>query len=645
MPLPRKELCTTRPDAGGDQPKPVTAQNDTTLAEVVGRISELLQRGAPWEACDLFREHIPHYPNDAMLLYYGALAHARSGAGVQAQGLLDQAQTLARDHPAVLADILSLRGRLWKDRLLSARDSDSAMEMAARARTEYLAAYTLLQQPFAGINAASLSLILGDAGTARRLAGELIARLAQPADSGHAAGFWDLATEAEARLLLGQMSEARQCYSAAAALAGADDGSIATLRRQLKLLARVLPGAADMLEVLPAPTVLACAGNMLDTPDRKTPRFPASLVPAVAAAMRERLKRLHRPIIFTSAACGADLLWIEAALEFGAEVNIVLPFNRDDFVRTSVAAGGEDWIRRFDLALLNATRVIPATQESYLGDDVLFEHAALMLEGLAALRARQLETAPQMLCVMDAEAAGLVGGTRDSFERWSKRFGPPQVIDLRQLRADSGVDSGGTGAVRQTARPPVAAATTGEAAAATSRRTLKTLLFADVAGYSRLRDAHVPLFQERFWQMVSENLAALKVAPLLANSWGDAIYLVFESPDAGADFALALVASMKKIDWSATGLQGHNQIRIALHTGAVFCGYDPIIARDNYFGSNVTRAARIEPITAQGMIYASEDFAATLAATGRQDFLLEYIGEKELAKGYGRSRIYRVDRN
>lgn len=101
---------------------------------------------------------------------------------------------------------------------------------------------------------------------------------------------------------------------------------------------------------------------------------------------------------------------------------------------------------------------------------------------------------------------------------------------------------------------------------------------------------------------------------------------------------------MQKANWVEAGLQANSQIRIALHTGAVFCGFDPIIGRDNYFGSNVTRAARIEPITAQGMVYTSEDFAATLAATGRDDFLLEYIGEMELAKGYGRSRIYRLDR-
>jgi hypothetical protein len=43
-------------------------------------------------------------------------------------------------------------------------------------------------------------------------------------------------------------------------------------------------------------------------------------------------------------------------------------------------------------------------------------------------------------------------------------------------------------------------------------------------------------------------------------------------------------------------------------------------------------------------VYASEAFAATLAAGGSYDFLLEYIGTLQLAKAYGESRIYRLDR-
>jgi class 3 adenylate cyclase len=119
---------------------------------------------------------------------------------------------------------------------------------------------------------------------------------------------------------------------------------------------------------------------------------------------------------------------------------------------------------------------------------------------------------------------------------------------------------------------------------------------------------------------------------------------VFDAPDSAAEFALRLLASVREVDWTAAGLSDSSQIRVALHAGPVFSGFDPIMGHDNYFGSSVTRAARIEPVTPPGMAYASEAFAATLAAGGRGNFLLEYVGSLPLAKGYGESRIYRLDR-
>ncbi len=625
-----------------------TAQADpfSQPREARERIRKHLAEGAPWVACDAFRDAVAQYSDDAELFYWGALAHARAGAAQQAHALLDRAQSLVANDPVLLTEILSLRGRLWKDRLHRTQDATTPRESAARARDEYLAAYALQHAPYPGINAASLSLLLGDRAAAEALAREISARLAAQTAP---LTCWDHATSGEAALLLGELDRAHDSYTAAYAGAPADAGSIASMRRQVRLLARVMPEAAGILEVVPAPAVTAFAGHLIDAPDRSIPRFPAALEPAVAAAIRHRLAEMHRPIVYTSAACGADLILIEAALDMGAEVNVLLPFNRDDFVRTSVAVGGNGWTQRFDAALARATRVISTTQESHLGDDVLFEHAAMLVEGLAVLRAAQLETTPALLCVLDAGGDGRVGGTRRSYERWKARFGAPDVIDLSGLRGNFGL--GAQPAVAPSAaaasRPgPTVSLVGGDTGglAARPRRTLKTLLFADFAGYSRLHAAYAPLFQGTFWEIVAAQFAASPVKPVMTNSWGDAIYAVFDAPDAGAEFALRLLASMREVDWTAAGLSDSSQIRIALHAGPVFCGFDPIMGRDNYFGSSVTKTARIEPVTPPGMAYASEAFAATLAATGPDAFVLEYIGELPLAKGYGESRIYRLDR-
>jgi class 3 adenylate cyclase len=582
-----------------------------------------------------------------MLLYWGALAHARSGASKRAHALLDQAQAAsdARDH---LADILSLRGRLWKDAYQRAPDHAEAKTMAAHARQEYLAAYGLRHDVYPGINAATLSLLLGDRAAALTLAQEIVARL-----TGHASPrtFWDHATVGEAQLVLGHFDQAVQSYASAYAQVAGDAGSVATMRRQLQLLARVIPEATDALRHLPAPDIIAFAGHMIDAPDRALPRFPAALVPAVRAEMRDHVARLNTPIIYTSAACGADLIFIEVALEAGAEVNVVLPFDREDFVRTSVAVGGDDWVERFDAALSRATRVIMATDEHYLGDDVLFEQAAMLLEGLSILRGAQLQTIPSLYCVIDAASPGRVGGTQSSFERWKSHVGPPQVLDLGKMRTKAAL--GGPAVMRVAQRPAEEATPSlpqppaGQSApivATRPQRSLKTLLFADFTGFSRVHDAVAPFFQESFWKIAAAQIAASPVKPLLASTWGDALYVVFDAPRNSAAFALSFLENMLEVDWAALGLSEASPIRIALHAGPVFCGFDPIIGRDNYFGSSVTKAARIEPVTPPGMVYASEAFAATLAATGCDEFSLEYIGRMALAKGYGESRIYRLDR-
>ena len=152
------------------------------------------------------------------------------------------------------------------------------------------------------------------------------------------------------------------------------------------------------------------------------------------------------------------------------------------------------------------------------------------------------------------------------------------------------------------------------------------------------------LFQARFWKIAAAQIEASAVKPLMANTWGDALYVVFESAQDAAEFALQFLARMHDVDWTAAGLSDTSEIRIALHAGPVFCGFDPIMGRDNYFGSSVTKAARIEPVTPPGTVYASEAFAATLAATGQFPYALEYVGLLPLAKGYGESRIYRLER-
>jgi class 3 adenylate cyclase len=594
-----------------------------------------LDRGAPWDACDAFREAIAEPRDDGELLYYGALAHARAGATRVAHALLDKAE--AAPHPdALLADILSLRGRLLKDAFHRAPERAGAASLLARARDEYLRAYGFAHDPHPGINAAALTLLLGEREAARALAREMRGAIAMR----NPASAWDVASDAEAQLLLGDIDAAARSYAAACTLAGGNAGMVGTMRRQVRLLARAVPQAQTLLPILRVPDVVAFAGHMIDTDPAAPPRFPASLVAAVRAALDRHLAGCHRPLAFASAACGADLLFIEAALACDCEVNVVLPFHRDDFIRTSVAPGGADWVPRFDAALARASRVILATEENHLGDDSLFEQAAALVEGLSKLRAAPLETSPSMLCVIDHQSDGGIGGTRAAYERWRRTLGEPDVIDLRALRGEASPSYDSAHSRKGSPR----ASDDGARAVEHPPRSWKSMMFADFAGFSRVQDTFAPRFHEYFLKIAAAQIADASVKPLDAKTWGDGLYVVFDAPDHAAEFALGFLERTLDVDWTDAGLPSSSRIRIALHAGPVFRGFDPVMGRDDFFGSSVTRAARIEPVTQPGNVYASEAFAATLASSSQQGFALEYVGRLLLAKGYGESTLYRLDR-
>jgi class 3 adenylate cyclase len=171
------------------------------------------------------------------------------------------------------------------------------------------------------------------------------------------------------------------------------------------------------------------------------------------------------------------------------------------------------------------------------------------------------------------------------------------------------------------------------------------MLFADMVGYSKLREHETPQFFVHFLGAIESAMAAARARPAFGNTWGDGLYLVFEGADEGADFALQLRDAIARIDWRGAGLPADMNIRIGMHTGPVFRTRDPIIKQENFFGSHVTRAARIEPVAAPGSVYVSEQTAAALAASGAPAFACDYLGPMMLAKQYGSGRIYRLRRS
>jgi class 3 adenylate cyclase len=594
--------------------------------------------GSPALGFDILSEARTLFPADPELRYLSALALAKGGSSGQAARLLRD--LMSEDNIGSLRpDVLSLAGRVAKDRWARLPVGRQRDEVGAQARLCYLQAFESSRDHFPGINAATMSVLTGQKDDGRRIAAQVRTLCQAVIDRGAEADLWAFASLGEACLLLGDDAAASAAYRRAHALAGNRHGDIASMRRQARLLLAFLPTAKTVLEILQMPRVAVLTGHMIDAPGRATPRFPAHLENAVAVAIEETLAHHNVGFGFCSAACGADILFAEQLLAGGGHVEIVLPFSREDFIRTSVAFAGSRWVERFDRLLERAAAVTYCVEENHLGDDVLFAHAAELTAGMAMLRTEQLESEALMLAVAEPGGETQPGGTLDNVQRWKRHGRNAQLIDLASLRATAGsapIAVPDPGGVLPQPNQPQGLPWGG--------RKIMTMLFADMVGYSKLREHETPLFFVHFLGAVERELNACERRPAFGNTWGDGLYLVFDDVGQGADFALRLRDAIADFDWVGAGLPVGMNIRIGMHTGPVFRGRDPIIGQESFFGSHVTRAARIEPVAAEGSIYVSEQMAAALAARADGRFTCDYLGPLSFAKQYGSGRFYRLRR-
>jgi len=596
------------------------ALNDSASA-----ILAALDAGLNTEALDLARRAAPSEPDSDQTHYLGALASARMGAIGEAEKWLARIDRERLGDSAIAADFWSLAGRIAKERYSTAGDkTDAAARALARTAVDYYRrAFGIRRSAYPAVNAATMASLSGDALLARALAHEALSA------PGTADDHWQQASAGEARLILGEIDAARAHYAEAHRLAANRFGDIASMRRQLLLIGS--SAALGLLEAVPAPRVIAFSGHMIDHPARAAPRFPAELEPKVAAALGERLARLGPSVGYAQAACGSDILFLEAMQDAGMQTQVVLPCVQADFMQASVSIAGSGWCSRFERALARATRVVLATEEAFLGEQVLFEHTANLIQGMAFLRARELSTQPLLLTVCEPGSPAFTGGTSATTQIWTGTGGRVDNIDLAMLR----------GGAPQRAPDPGHAAVT-PAVTSAAQRSLKSMLFADISGFTRLPEQHTPGFAEMFLRIAKGVLDSLQHPAVDANTRGDGLFITFERPAQAAEFAVRLLEALDAVDWASFGLAPDTGVRIGLHTGPVYGVFDPVMSKTTFYGSHVNLAARLEPIVQPGHILATEAFAASLIAGGEGRFRCDYVGLMPLAKQFGEARLYRL---
>jgi class 3 adenylate cyclase len=170
------------------------------------------------------------------------------------------------------------------------------------------------------------------------------------------------------------------------------------------------------------------------------------------------------------------------------------------------------------------------------------------------------------------------------------------------------------------------------------------MLFGDIHGFSKLTDAQLPLFTDKIMGTLGEVARRHKQHIAFVNTWGDGIFVVFRDAGRAAACALDMQDAMSAIDLKAAGLPETLKLRLGGHLGPVYELNDPVTDRPNDYGAHVSRAARIEPITPEGCVYVTETFAAMLALHNADQFSCDYVGNTEMAKHYGRLRMFLLRR-
>jgi len=290
---------------------------------------------------------------------------------------------LARDHPRD-AETCAHLGRVEKDAWASTWRDLADAEKAEAARREIYqlreatGAYTagFRNNPchyYSGINAVTLlhvdCFLSGvDKDAMERMAMEGAVRWAAHAElareTGDQKNFWARATLADLEVLLNDKQAVEDAYRFAVAAADKDWFALNSSWQQLSMLKAlgfrpeetgagisVLQQALDRVSPPWRPDkVLLFSGHMIDTADRSTERFPASMQDLAASAIASKLDELEggkNDLALCEGACGGDLLFAEAALALGMRLELRLPFSEPKFLADSVAFAGQQWVDRY----------------------------------------------------------------------------------------------------------------------------------------------------------------------------------------------------------------------------------------------------------------------------------------------------------
>ncbi len=606
---------------------PVTSNE--SVEETFEMLVALGRRGEFFQQADLARAAVERFADDWRLKHLHVLSIANAGGLTHAVELFGHHKL----DDVVALDVLTLKARLLKDQALAAPDATTKRVLLRKAAAAYEQAISFPGAENAYYpedNAAQLFLLAGEAGRAVLHANNVLKQL-RNLPSGGDDERWQLASQLNALIICGRHGEVSGLVNELACAFSTDWAGAATTIEHLDRLAKYQGVDTAWLDQLRPPPIVMYAGHII-MPAGQAGRFQSDAEELVTSKIKHQLGNKQFGHAYGSLAAGADIIFAETMLSQGRNITAVLPCAEDDFIKTSVAPSGDSWVNRYTEIIRNKnTEIIAATDEPLLADDGLFAYCARICMGLTVLRAQHLKTTAEQVAVWDGEPARGPAGTANDVALWHRKMSP----DLRRQQTIIPLDG-------EAAALPGAAVVKEEEQLQkeTHRRAARAVLFGDFAGFSKLRDSQIPGFATHVLGTASKVLNQYTDEVLFRNTWGDGLYIVTKRAREAAIIAVEMQDALAAFPYAEHGLPDTLKFRIGGHLGPVFQMQDPVLERSNFFGSQVSHAARIEPVAPPGATYVSGYFAAALALDHPEEFKCDLVGTINLAKKYGATRVF-----
>ncbi len=182
--------------------------------------------------------------------------------------------------------------------------------------------------------------------------------------------------------------------------------------------------------------VLLFSGHMIDAPNRNPPRFPADRVQLATARILQTLDELQTgplDLALTQGANGGDILFAEACLQRGVNLQLLQPFDEEEFIENSVTPAAGDWFNRYQ-SITTTIQQPPLAAPAELGELSPnmnpYERCNLwLLDTALAYGAEKLT----LICLWDGGGGDGPGGTAHMVEEVKKQHGRVVWLDTREI--------------------------------------------------------------------------------------------------------------------------------------------------------------------------------------------------------------------